>query len=1062
MKGIKKQIAIKYMAKGGEVGDPAFDVNDPNSYLNISPEDKALFKNLTDEQMLSVFGNYAPTVEADSEKLKSLQDNFLSNYKGTAQYYVPKKGFTVKKEYDNYLSTITPKTDNSDNTTAGAGLLASANFKPKYPKVGTPEWDANQSVIETERQKRQYKADGGVIDGAINTDQKILGDKSKKTSTKGKDVAHDIALGTIDLGISTFAPDLIKEKDYNSKYGAHINKTTHGLSSVANNVAEGILHQIFPFTAGLSTGKKAVGSAISGGPDEAISKEQLGQEAGASMGGTLLGSVAGQGFKNGFGKNKNTTTPTQTPTEETTAIQEDKTVFDPNTLKDSDREGYDAAPDKEAYLKSIGYYDGTYQKLSTGGKVVGPGTAKSDDIPSKLDGGGFVVPAENKAKAEALREKYFGKPKKIASLRGGDQKVMLSNGEHYFTPEEVQVLKANGEDLDALAPNAEVNTDEYKCGGGVKKMAEGGSVGDPTEEEKPKRKSSSGIGSVDKMIDDLYSGKYKTKEEINTAKEKIKAITGVGKWSVGIGDNEAAKDAFMYAEKLSKEIEKKEKDSNAEKKFDNEINKYRSELKSAKYNREYLEEFDKTVSEIKSKKSKNGLHNEYFNAIKDASNKFEQLKSRRSKENEKIGEGVLKEKASELIKDVDKRVQKKYSEYEKVKNNPENYTPSQIKKAKDDFEDEYDFRESLKSYNNVKKGYIDVFSKYSERYKVDVKAGNIKPTEKSKQNTTEQNKKEKTAPSPYAPESLKTESKVTPSPVKTNGGLGSGVKDAVTPKTTTGASGSGSKTTTKTDTKPASATTTPATGGVVAVATKNKTPESADAEDNTPTYDGLENGYFGGDKPTSKKDETKKGILGDGLGLEKAIALGQMALGAQQLLSDGKRPVDQLDSEFVSSVEQAKKDAEFGMSPLERSIAERNMVRQQRGGVRAIVQQSAGNSQQAINSIIALNNEAANNAQLLSLRSEQLLAEKKRYRDTLVGQQSAMKKQLFNEKLEAFNIDQQAGANLLGAGISNVIGASRYQKLLEAEKEIAEKKNTTFDPEQLSRILNSTNTPATS
>ena len=73
-----------------------------------------------------------------------------------------------------------------------------------------------------------------------------------------------------------------------------------------------------------------------------------------------------------------------------------------------------------------------------------------------------------------------------------------------------------------------------------------------------------------------------------------------------------------------------------------------------------------------------------------------------------------------------------------------------------------------------------------------------------------------------------------------------------------------------------------------------------------------------------------------------------------------------------------------------------------------------------------------------------------------------MKKQLFNEKLEAFNIDQQAGANLLGAGISNVIGASRYQKQLEAEKEIAEKKNTTFDPEQLSRILNSTNTPATS
>lgn len=95
-------------------------------------------------------------------------------------------------------------------------------------------------------------------------------------------------------------------------------------------------------------------------------------------------------------------------------------------------------------------------KFSDGGKIEGKGTAKSDDIEANVDQGSFIVPAENSKKAEKLRTKYLGSSDKKAKLKdGGGIDVMLSNGEHMFSPEEVKILKSNGVDVEALAPNAE-------------------------------------------------------------------------------------------------------------------------------------------------------------------------------------------------------------------------------------------------------------------------------------------------------------------------------------------------------------------------------------------------------------------------------------------------------------------------------------------------------------------------------------------------------------------------------------------------------------------------------
>lgn len=105
-----------------------------------------------------------------------------------------------------------------------------------------------------------------------------------------------------------------------------------------------------------------------------------------------------------------------------------------------------------------------------GGEVVGKGTSKSDSIKAKVKEESFVVPAENAPLAEMLRYKHLRNKGGDASLQQkGGENVRLSNGEHLFTPEEVLALRKKGVDLSKLAPNAtqEVSDGAYLADGTV-------------------------------------------------------------------------------------------------------------------------------------------------------------------------------------------------------------------------------------------------------------------------------------------------------------------------------------------------------------------------------------------------------------------------------------------------------------------------------------------------------------------------------------------------------------------------------------------------------------------
>jgi hypothetical protein len=957
-KGIHKYIANEhpmFLAKGGIV-----DPENPDSYLKISAEDPLLFENLTDEQKLSVFGNYAPTLDDDTEKLTALQNNFLKSYKGTPQYYVPKKGFVAKKDYDTYTASI-PQPKAIATPTEVKSAIAS-QFKPKYPRVNTPEWDENQVRIKEEQEKRalakvnspqvQYKATGGVVDSALEDDEVNVVGKSKKQSTKGKDIAHDVLLGTAEMSMP-FAPDLIKEKDYKSRYGANINKNTHGVTTVANSTAEGILHAIFPATIAASGAKNSIVKSATS-EDEAISQKQRQQEgsigAGMNMAGSLIGGK--------LGKKKENNNPT--PANDVVSTQEGQTVvqrnytkqdaslyspdtFDINTLDNADKQGYVNAKTNEekiSYLRTIGYY-------SKGGEIVGKGTGTSDSIDGTLDGKGFVVPAENADKAIALRAKYFGNPDKVATLKGGDAKVKVSDGEHYFTPEERAILEANGEDLDALAPDANDGQKSYKCGGGVKKLAAGG----PVEDE-----------NGDPVKDEIARNQKERKQKKNIQDK--------------ITQREIVKTAVKSALEKRAEQERLVKDAYGDK-YLSSLNDYKASADQLKNEREKYLRISKALKEEK--------------AIS------EKWKKDGNSETKRLVKTNLTDKDLIASENRIKELEQKSANYKKQLD-------------KDGIEFEKARKVKLPIFDE-KKGSIDEHIK------------------KSKEVIT----KEKEKPS----EQKTTTNTSTTTDVKSKG-VGAEVKGTATPNATT---------TTKKE--------TPATD----VPASKKWLDTVYSKDDLATmkmrgmdgYDNKDKTIVDVTKPventtatTTTTKEKGKGILGT-IDAEKALAVGQASLGITQLLNDGPRPVDSIDSDFQGSVNQAKTDAEFGLSPLERSIADQNIERSRRGGIRQIIAMAGGNAGAAMSNISAINIANADNINNLALTSERMLMEKKRYRDSLIGMKAGMARQLFQDKLNAFEQDQMAGANLLGAGIKNYIGATRYDKQLQAEKDIEANKNKPFD-----------------
>lgn len=173
--------------------------------------------------------------------------------------------------------------------------------------------------------------------------------------------------------------------------------------------------------------------------------------------------------------------------------------------------------------------------------------------------------------------------------------------------------------------------------------------------------------------------------------------------------------------------------------------------------------------------------------------------------------------------------------------------------------------------------------------------------------------------------------------------------------------------------------------------------------------------------------------VGDAVGV--GLAGLQAGYGLQQLLKD-KRPIGQIDPAYNRATEQALLESKYGYTPAQAALLSGQITQgrvAQTAGINAI---AGGNAAVGLNNArAAINSEVANRLKMAS-EDERLRMQKTQYANQLVGQRAGMSRQLFQDKMNQFQQNQAAGANLLGAGIQNLVGASRYSQEKAAQDQI--------------------------
>jgi hypothetical protein len=169
--------------------------------------------------------------------------------------------------------------------------------------------------------------------------------------------------------------------------------------------------------------------------------------------------------------------------------------------------------------------------------------------------------------------------------------------------------------------------------------------------------------------------------------------------------------------------------------------------------------------------------------------------------------------------------------------------------------------------------------------------------------------------------------------------------------------------------------------------------------------------------------------------LENVLAGAQAGYGLQQLLKD-KRPIGQIDPAYSALTDEAIAASKYGYTPTQRAILEQDIINARTAQQARINQLAGGNAAVGLtNARVALNEEVMNRMKLAG-EDERLRMQKLQAALQPAGVRAQMGRQLFQDKMNEFMQKQQAGAELLGAGIQNLVGAQRYKQERMAQDQI--------------------------
>lgn len=162
------------------------------------------------------------------------------------------------------------------------------------------------------------------------------------------------------------------------------------------------------------------------------------------------------------------------------------------------------------------------------------------------------------------------------------------------------------------------------------------------------------------------------------------------------------------------------------------------------------------------------------------------------------------------------------------------------------------------------------------------------------------------------------------------------------------------------------------------------------------------------------------------------VPLAQAGIGLNFLKKAGPRPVDAIDPEFTTALTNAKTRATYGYTPEEQAMINNqnaNLTSAQRFAARNYSGGSAGNAYAMERNAI---NDSFGRGLSSALANRNLQLNKQQYADQLGLNKVELSRRLFNDKMQAWQQQQSAGNALLGAGISNFIGANRYEQEKQA------------------------------
>lgn len=187
-----------------------------------------------------------------------------------------------------------------------------------------------------------------------------------------------------------------------------------------------------------------------------------------------------------------------------------------------------------------------------------------------------------------------------------------------------------------------------------------------------------------------------------------------------------------------------------------------------------------------------------------------------------------------------------------------------------------------------------------------------------------------------------------------------------------------------------------------------------------------------------KKENKKSGVT-----LEDVLAGGQILTGALALASD-KRPIDTPNKDFEASLSRAKTDATYGFDPATRSTYEKDIEGARMDVINLASQLGGGNPQNVMAQARTATNQYAGNMLDFASADARFKLDKQRYSDSLIQDKVRQDRIRFQDKLNEFNQNQQAGAELISAGIENVLGSRRAERNKEMIDNISKNSQVTF------------------